>query len=69
MKVMLRQFGRAMKKLDRDERGADMVEYILIIAAIALPLLAVIIIFRNQLWEMVRSAWDNIRADVDVPDS
>ena len=58
-----------MKKLDRDERGADMVEYILIIAAIALPLLAVIIIFRNQLWEMVRSAWDNIRADVDVPDS
>ena len=47
---MLRSVKQALLKLHRDEQGADMVEYILIVAAIALPLLAVVIIF-----------WDNIK--------
>ena len=47
---MMKSVGRALMRLHRDEQGADMVEYILIIAAIALPLLAVVIIF-----------WDNIK--------
>ena len=34
-----------LRALHRDEQGADMVEYILIVAAVALPLLAVIIWF------------------------
>ena len=47
---MLKKIGRTLMKLHRDDQGADMVEYVLIIAAIALPLLAVVIIF-----------WDNIK--------
>ena len=47
---MLTRVKKALMKLHRDEQGADMVEYILIVAAIALPLLAVVIIF-----------WDNIK--------
>ena len=41
----LRRIAKGLKALHRDERGADMVEYILIVAAIALPLLGVVIWF------------------------
>ena len=61
MKAMLRQFGRAMTRLHRDEGGADMVEYILIIAAVALPLLAVMIWFWRDLSHWVKSAYDDIK--------
>ncbi len=47
---MLGRIKRTRTKLHHDEQGADMVEYILIVAAIALPLLAVVVIF-----------WDNIK--------
>ncbi len=64
----LRRLGQRFRRLHRDEQGADMVEYILIVAAIALPLLAVALIFRNEIWEKVRGAWNSIRGDIDVPD-
>lgn len=40
-----------MKKLYRDERGAEGLEKILIIAAVALPLLGLLIFFRNTISE------------------
>lgn len=40
-----------MKKLYRDERGAEGLEKILIIAAIALPLLGLLIYFRGVISE------------------
>ncbi len=43
-----------------------MVEYILMIAAVALPLLAVIIWFRDEIWDMVRSSWQNIKGDAEM---
>jgi len=61
MKAMLRQFGRAMIRLHRDEDGADMVEYILIVAAVALPLLAVMIWFWKDLSRWVGSAYEDIK--------
>lgn len=64
---MIRALGRHLKRLHRDEQGADMVEYILIIAAIALPLLAVAIVFRDELWGYVKEFWDNITGDIEVP--
>jgi Flp pilus assembly pilin Flp len=37
---MLKWMGGKLKALHSDEQGADMVEYVLIVAAVALPLLA-----------------------------
>ncbi|MBI5723604.1 MAG: hypothetical protein HZA50_06580 [Planctomycetes bacterium] len=42
---MLNYLKRKARAFHRDEQGADMVEYILMIAAVALPLLAVVIWF------------------------
>ncbi len=46
MKRVLRFF----KKLHRDEQGAEGIEKILIIAAVALPLLGLLIYFRDVLF-------------------
>ena len=56
---MMKWIGKKIKALHRDEQGADMVEYVLIVAAVALPLLAVIIWF----WKDI-SGWvsDNYQA-------
>jgi len=58
---MLRQVGRGLRALHRDEQGADMIEYILIVAAIVLPLLGVIIYFKNDIVEWVMGQWEEIQ--------
>jgi Flp pilus assembly pilin Flp len=62
---MLKRVGRTLRALHRDEGGADMVEYILVIAAIALPLLAIILIFRDRIWDWVQEQWQNIRGSAE----
>ncbi len=52
---------RKLKKLHRDEQGADMVEYILMIAAVALPLLGVLIWFWKDISRWVGEVYNNIR--------
>ena len=59
---MFRRIGRAIKALHRDEQGADMVEYVLIVAAVALPLLAVIIWFWKDISGWVGEAYSEIRS-------
>jgi len=61
-----------LARLHKDERGVEGVELLLIIAAIALPLLAILIYFRNDLKEWVKGVWDRVRGksdelDVDNP--
>ena len=51
MKTLAKQLSRVASRLHRDEGGATMVEYILVIVAIALPVLGALIWF-----------WDDIRA-------
>jgi Flp pilus assembly pilin Flp len=51
-----------IKALHRDEKGADMVEYVLIVAAVALPLLAVIIWFWKDISKWVGEAYSAIRS-------
>jgi len=58
---MLKWISRKAKALHADEQGADMVEYVLIIAAIALPLLAVIIWFWKDVESWVKDQWTIIR--------
>ena len=50
-----------LRALHRDEQGADMVEYVLIVAAVALPLLAVIIWFWKDISRWVGNAYDDIK--------
>ena len=52
---------RRLKALHRDEQGADMVEYILIVAAIALPLMCVVIYFWHEISKKARDWWDAIK--------
>ena len=64
-----------LARLHRDERGVEGVEKVLIIAAIVLPLLGVLIVFRDKLTEWVERKWDEIAGrtgepdvDLDLPD-
>ena len=50
-----------LKALHEDERGADMVEYILIIAAIALPVLAVVIWFWKDISTWAYKLWNSAK--------
>ena len=67
IKNSTQKLARCLRALHRDENGADMVEYVLVIAAIALPILAVAVYFRNQIWEMVQRFWGDIQGNADVP--
>jgi Flp pilus assembly pilin Flp len=58
---MLKWISRKAQAMHRDEQGADMVEYVLIIAAVALPLLAVIIWFWKDIDDWIKDEWAKIR--------
>ena len=58
---LLRSVSKSLKALHRDEQGADMIEYILIIAAIALPLLGVIIWFWKDISAWVKDSYDEAK--------
>ena len=51
--------------LYRDERGAEGLEKLLIIAAIVLPLLGLLIVFRQRIGEWVDDIWLEVRGEGD----
>lgn len=53
----MRRMVRALAALHRDERGLQGLELLLIVAAVVLPLLGLLIVFRNELWEWVKGLW------------
>ncbi|MHC4986140.1 MAG: Flp family type IVb pilin [Planctomycetota bacterium] len=61
---MLTRLRRTALALHRDDRGADMVEYVLIIAGIALPLLGVIIFFWSDIKDWVFELTGGIKEQV-----
>jgi len=61
-------FARVMsqlKRLHRDERGAEGLEKLLIIAAVVLPLLGLLIIFRNEIREWVTQIWKDAKGEAE----
>jgi Flp pilus assembly pilin Flp len=54
-----------LKRLHRDERGAEGLEKLLIVAAIVLPLLGLLIIFRNEIKDWVVDLWKEAKGDAD----
>jgi len=63
--MKLKAIGRRLAAMHRDEQGADLIEYILIIAAIALPLLGVIIYYRKDITEWVQGQYEEIKTESD----
>jgi len=52
-----------LRRLHRDERGAEGLEKLLIVAAIVLPLLGLLIIFRNEIRSWVVDIWTKAKGD------
>ena len=58
---MLKRMRDAMVRFHKDEGGIDMVEYVLLIAIVALPLLAVVIWFWKDITRYIGELWGNIK--------
>ena len=65
MRNALKRIGSAAGRLHRDERGAEGLEKLLIIAAIVLPLLGLLLYFKDEITEWVTRAWDSQRDKAD----
>ena len=59
---------RELLALHRDEKGADMIEYVLIIAAVALPVLGIIVWFWQDIQEWFKGGYEDLKSDVDGAD-
>lgn len=62
---MLKRMKETMIRLHRSEQGAEGLEKLLIIGAIVLPLLGLLIIFRGDLTDWVKSIWVDTQDDAD----
>lgn len=56
---------RKLVRLHRDESGAEMLEYILIVAVVALPMVGILLWFRDEITDWVKDIWEDVR-DTDV---
>ena len=54
-----------LKRLHHDERGIEGVEWVLIIAAIALPLMGLLWWFAGDIKDWVVGIWEDARGKVD----
>lgn len=54
---------RQLEKLHTDRRGRAMIEIILILGAIALPLLIVLIAFGSKIIEWISGFWETVEDD------
>jgi len=57
------KFRNVLTRLYRDERGAEGLEKLLIIAAIVLPLLGLLIYFSKDIISWARERWSEIKAE------
>ena len=58
---MLGKMKKALLALHKDEGGADMVEYVLLVALIGLPVLGIIWYFsKDYIWPWLEETWRNM---------
>ena len=60
---------RQLRRLHRDERGAEGLEKLLIVAAIILPLLGVLIYYVKDISTWVKSIWETAKGDAPLIDN
>ena len=65
MRDILKRIGRGMARFHQDQRGAEGLEKLLIIAAIVLPLLGVLIYFRDEIHDWVLGKWEEQKQEAD----
>ncbi len=61
MNQLLNNMKEALAELWNDDQGAEGLEKVLIIAAIALPLLAVLLFFSGEIRTWVSDNWDSVQ--------
>ena len=59
--TMMNKLKTMMGRMHRDEKGADLVEYVLIIAAVALPVLGIVIWFKDEIGTWISEAFEEVR--------
>jgi Flp pilus assembly pilin Flp len=64
---LMRRVWRTLRRLHSDEKGAQGLEMLLIIAAIVLPLLGLLLWFRDDIGRWVSSLWTQIKGDAQAP--
>tara|TARA_R110002111_G_scaffold201495_1_gene266604 strand:- start:523 stop:750 length:228 start_codon:yes stop_codon:yes gene_type:complete len=58
----------ATLRLYRCEKGAEGIEKLLIIGAVVIPLLALLIIFRDKITEWTQDMWSDVQDDSESYD-
>lgn len=59
------QARQTLGALHRDEQGAEGIEKLLIVAAVVLPILLLLIVFRDRVSEWFEDIWGDVRDDAD----
>ena len=57
---------RNLKDLHKDEQGAESIEKLLIIGLIVLPLLILLVWFRDEISNFMKDKWSDVEEDADV---
>ncbi len=61
MKTAFNFVSDRMYKLVKEDRGAEGLEKLLIVAAVVLPLLGVLLFFKTQITDWLKSNWSEIK--------
>ena len=64
---MIARFKRGLAALHEDDSGAMSVEKILILALIALPIIIVLLLFKDKLKEWFKGQSDQLKPDTGTP--
>ncbi len=62
---MMKALWKFARRLHSDERGAEGLEKLLIIAAVVLPLLGLLIYFSGEISDWSQSLWNTIRGEAE----
>ena len=63
----MRSMWKVVKRLHRDDRGAEGLEKLLIIAAVVLPLLGLLIYFAKDIMDWAKERWEEVKGE--APDA
>ena len=62
MSDLLKRAGKLLRRFHEGQQGANLVEYILVIVAVALPLLAVVVWFWNDIAMWANQLYEGAKA-------